>query len=226
MLQAILAIGLLAFFVFMYYWRNMTEFGSDIARHLLPQNIFVGLLFVLGVNLSWPLLAVFMTVYAFVAWFFWLKYMLRPPQAGQTLYRWARTMQTGEIVATVAAVLLGVFLVAGGLARQSHDVEASYVGLVLLALMPVMVVERTPCLTEDGVDTGRDYVRWAQIESYRWSESVKPMMHLFFKTSRRLSMINLVQLDVPYEEKDAVSEIVLRKVQHIPAVRDETSVTS
>ncbi len=212
MAQVIKVVISFAVFVFGLYWYNTTEFGSDIARQKLPRTLLSGLLFAAFVNSSWLLLAVIYTIFVLGAWILRLRHMLRRPVTGQILLHWKRTREKIEVVGSVAGALLGILLIVGGLTHQPSDILTAYIGLLFSLFILTMLIEKDACLTERGLDTGRDYIRWDQIEFYRWSEPVKPVVHLFFKTSRRLPFMNLVQFDVPYEEKEAVNEIVKQKV--------------
>jgi hypothetical protein len=97
------------------------------------------------------------------------------------------------------------------------DLSYVAVGVLFISFIPFRYFEKEAYITDNGIETGRDYIRWVQIESYQWPASDEEVIQVFFKTSRRLPIINFVQLDVPYEMKDAVDETLLRKVLHVPA---------
>ena len=223
MLQVVLAACLFAFIVFMYHWRDTTKYSSEIARRLLPQNLLLGLVYILAFNVRGLLAAFFFTAFALVAWLIWLRHILRNPAAGELLLRWKRTRSTSDIVSVVILVLFGVLLMVLGLTRQPVDAEEIYISLLFISLVPIVYFEKDPRLTENGIDTGRDYVYWEQIESYRWSRYDETITHIFFKTNRRLPIVNFVKLTLPLEQKEAVNEIVSRKMQHIAAITETTT---
>ncbi len=204
----------------------MTEHGLAIAQQLLPQTVLFGLLFALLVSLNWPLRTILFTILVLSAWLIWLSHMLRRPATGQILLHWKRRKETREIISTFGSALLAILLVVLGLTHQPIDIEAAYIGLMFIFFVLVVSIEKGVYLSENGVETGHSYIRWEQIESYCWSETVKPVMPLFFKMARRVPIFNPIQFEVPYEQKAAVDEIVLRKVQHVPADSEKTALTS
>lgn len=223
----IIDIAFFIFYIFMSHWRATTDYGPEVARQLLPRNLMIALVATLFVTLSTPGGRPF-TVFLFASitlalWLTWLAHLLRKSDESQILLCWKQTRPNVEVVAIVFFLVAGIAATIYGLTRQPAQMYFVYMGSFFSACSPIFYFQKEARLTEKGIETGRDYIRWEQIESYRWSKSEKSVTQVFFKTSRRLPAIILVQLDLPLEKKQAVKEIMLQKVQHIPVLPEETS---
>ncbi|CAG0935361.1 hypothetical protein TFLX_04197 [Thermoflexales bacterium] len=234
MFEALIIIIPVLFFAFysaLSQWQCTTDYGPDIARQLWPRNLMIALVATLLVTLNnpsnRPYIVLIFALIVLILWLTWVIHLLRKSDDSQILLRWKRPRPTSEIVLAVVLALAGVASMIYGLVYRPVKMDYVFFGLLFISAFPVLYFQKEARLTEKGVETGRDYIRWEQVEAYHWSKYEKPpLTQVFFKTSRRLPAVILVQLDLPLDKKAAVNKIVLQKVQQIPGVTEKTSLTS
>lgn len=227
----IITVLFFAFYSVLSQWRCTADYGPDIARQLLPRNLMIALVATLLVTLNnpsnRPYMILIFALIVLILWLTWVIHLLRKSDDSQILLRWKRTRPTSETIMIVVLSLAGIASLIYGLTYRPVKMDYIFGGLLFISVIPVLSIQKEASLTEKGVETGRDYIRWGQVESYHWSKYEKPpLIQVFFKTSRRLPAVILVQLDLPLDKKAAVNEIVLRKVQHVPIDPEKTALTS
>jgi hypothetical protein len=220
----LLILGILIFAVlaFTKYLLSVTRHGSEIARRLLPWDLTFTLLLTLVIVLEKPWGALPVFACTIILWIAWLAHRLRGPDKSTILLNWHQGTRSYWIINTVF-FLAGIAMLIWGVARQPIQIDALSFGVLITSIPLLVYLRKEICLTEDGVETGGDYIRWAQVKSYQWSASENKVTHVFFKTSRRLPIINFVQLNLPVEKKQAVNEIVMQKVPQASAAQEETA---
>ncbi len=226
-MNAITIVFVFSFLVLTRYLMSSHDHGSEIARQLMPRDWAFSLYMALCISLGRP----WYFILPFVCLIFFgiarLAHVVKRSDGSQVLLRWRLDKQWRSFIIFVL-FLVGFLLAYSIVARQPIRVDdLLLLGLLFILGMAISYLEKETCLTESGVETGSEYIRWEQIQSYRWSlVSENKETRIFFKTSRHLPIFNLVQLNLPVEQKQAVNEIVLRKVQHVLAAPEITSTTS
>jgi hypothetical protein len=203
------------------YWMSSSKHGSEIARQLIPRDWAFSFFLALIVSLErpWYFILAFITL-AFIG-IARLIHVVKYPDGSQVILRWKLSKQLRSLI-LFFLFLMGFFVAIAVIARQPIQLgELLLLSLLFVLMIALSFVEKETCITNSGVETGSDYIRWEQIKSYRWSASENRVTHIFFKTSRGSPIFNLVQLNLPAEMKQAVNEIVARKVSQVSAASAE-----
>ncbi len=219
-------IKLVFMFCFLAITRTVLSYskhGSELARQLIPRDwafsLFIALLF----SIHWPRSLIPAFIFLLFTGITRLAHVIKESDGSQVLLRWKLNRQLASFIIILLAIT-GFFVALSFIFHQPIQIEdLLWIGLLFILVIAVVSVEKEMCLTENGVETGSDYIRWEQIKSYRWSNSANKVTHLFFQTTRRFPIFNLVQLNLPVEMKQAVDEIVKQKVPPVVVVQEETT---